>query len=428
MKKHFLLAAMMLVLLVAAAALTACNFDFGDVAENNSVDDSSESQIVTFYSTPVNAQAIAPPNDELQIIDSYTDGENNYYLLDAGQISDIYIATLAQIDYTGVPVTFSKTTTSSSTVTNSLAQTISESYSLSTSGGYKIGLSAEAQLPAVFSVKGSFEWSFSGGTDISNTKSTSSTTATAQAYGESQTISYSFGENTHSIGRYRYAIYGTVDMYYTIMTSANNDELLSWDITACALPNEYYLRSEYAADGIFNNTPQGDITFPEDFYKDLPLPTTVILPQTPEEKPENLYMEFYFDSGSLEGWEFTYETSGSELLTNDNNAFSGRGMIRLPGQNSSLEYKLNIADSAELAISFQASSRAVWAGDVIVEYSLNNGTTYTAMGSKINYSGGWTNAQYSVSEIEGNVLVRIRKMTGGVGHCFIDDIKMSIIY
>ena len=46
MKKHFLLTAMMLVLLVAAAALTACNFDIGDVAENNSVDDSSDCDIL----------------------------------------------------------------------------------------------------------------------------------------------------------------------------------------------------------------------------------------------------------------------------------------------------------------------------------------------------------------------------------------------
>ena len=66
--------------------------------------------IATFADFALQADMTAPSQGSLTIIDSYSDGESNYYLLDAGEIKDIYISTLAQVDYTGIPISFSKTT------------------------------------------------------------------------------------------------------------------------------------------------------------------------------------------------------------------------------------------------------------------------------------------------------------------------------
>lgn len=229
--------------------------------------------IATFADFALQADMTAPSQGSLTIIDSYSDGESNYYLLDAGEIKDIYISTLAQVDYTGIPISFSKTTDSSTTITESLGAIVAEGYSLSTTTGKKYNLSAELNLAKIISVKGALEWSFSNTAAQTISKSTQSTFTTVKSYGESQTISYSFGENTHAKGKYRYAIYGVVDVYYVISTSLDNLSLQSWQISVCAKPNEYFVRSEYSKDGRYNNEPKNNITFQENFYKTLPLPS-----------------------------------------------------------------------------------------------------------------------------------------------------------
>jgi len=74
---------------------------------------------------------------------------------------------------------------------------------------------------------------------------------------------------------YRYAVYGICDVYFILTTSRDNQTLLDWETVVCARPGDYFLRSEYADNRIFNNEPVSTIDIIEDFYKLLPILTAV---------------------------------------------------------------------------------------------------------------------------------------------------------
>jgi hypothetical protein len=225
---------------------------------------------IVFSAVPMNAKHIASSSNGIpKVLDSLTDGTKNYYLLDVGIISDMYISTLAQVDYTGVPVTFSKEISTSETYTNSLTRAVSESITTSRTDSTKIGVGAE------FIVKGEFSWTWTGTKSNTTTKSTSTTETTAKQYAEKQTVSYQFGSNSHSVGRYRYAVYGVCDIYFIITTDKSNSELLAWETNSCARPNDYFIRSEFSGNGQFSNAPNGEIVISENFYTSLPAPENI---------------------------------------------------------------------------------------------------------------------------------------------------------
>ncbi len=263
-----------LVLAMASATLTGCGL-FGD----NGGDGKKEETTAARFSQPLNAKPVAASENggELVVLDSLTDGENNYYLIDTGYIKDMYISTLAMVDYTGLPISFSKTTTTSSSYLSSITKSVSESITVSNSQSYKVGIGVAWESKEFkvgkFSVNGNFEWNGTWTNSTGTSKSTTDTVESASKFEESQTISYSFGNDTASIGRYRYATYGTCDIYFIVKTSLDNSELLAFDTSACARESEYFLRSEYSATGEFDNTPLGEINIRDDFYKRLPIPT-----------------------------------------------------------------------------------------------------------------------------------------------------------
>jgi hypothetical protein len=246
-------------------------------------DSVSDSGLHTFESASLQAKPIPASNKGTPtVLDSYTDGNNNFYLIDVGYILDMYILTIAAVDYTGVPMDFTKTITTTETYTNSLTETVSKSIAVSRTNGAKVSIAAEYNAKAKvmgiidvgYSVKAGLEASWSVQKSWTNSKSTSNTITTAKQYAESQTIGYHFGANDHSIGKYRYAIYGVCDVYFILKTSSNNKTLLGWETVVCARPDDYFLRSEYTADRDFNTVPVGTIDFEEDFYKNLPLPSS----------------------------------------------------------------------------------------------------------------------------------------------------------
>lgn len=238
----------------------------------------SEFEVSPLKAEPVAATTQMVPN----IIDSYKGEDKNYYLLDGGYIKNTYISTLASVNYTGVPVEFSKTTTTATEILNSVTETIDSSYTVikSTDNKGEIGLSEAYPIP----IKLGVEWTISSETSTNNTKSTSDTVTSANTYSESQTISYAFGSNEADSGWYRYALYATLDVYYVCVTNSDNSELISIEANVCARENDYFVRSEYSANGDFDNTPESNVVFAEDFFKQLPLPTTItpseLLPQT----------------------------------------------------------------------------------------------------------------------------------------------------
>jgi hypothetical protein len=174
-----------------------------------------------------------------KVLASYTDGASNRYLVDVGYISDMYISTIAAIDYTGVPVDFTKTITTTETYTTSLSKTVSESVTVSHTDNTKVGVGAELKLkfPVVdFTLKGNYEWSWTDTTSQTSSKSTTDTATSATAFSTSQTIKYQIGANDkdYPLGRYRYAVYGVSDVYFILETSLDNQTLLGWETNVCA--------------------------------------------------------------------------------------------------------------------------------------------------------------------------------------------------
>lgn len=250
-------------------------------SDDNNIDDSSNnssSSNVGFENLALKAKPISPNEvSQMVILDSYSENGKNYYLLDVGYIKNSYITTLALVNYTGIPISFSKTTTNAYEIQNSVSSTISESYAISFNNGMKLSIGSSAKFFDC-GIDTKLEWNWSVGASSNIGKSMINTETSASLYSESQTIEYSFGYNEAESGFYRYALYGTLDVYYICVTDQNNETLISLDVCACARENDYFIRSEFSPDGEFDNAPEKDIVFEEGFYKDFEKPE-VIMPE-----------------------------------------------------------------------------------------------------------------------------------------------------
>lgn len=320
------------------------------------------------------AEPVAPSTDSVPpIIDSYYNEEDsrNYYLLDAGYIESVYISTLAKIEYTGVPINFSKTTTTSTQITNSLTKSIQESQSFSRQDSTKLGIGfkeeGEVGMPglakAKFTAIQEFSWTWTGTNSSSNTKSTSNTTTSANSYAEAQTISYTFGANSASIGFYRYSIYGTIDVYYILSTSSNNNTIYSWDVVACARVNDFFVRSEYSENGKFDNTANGEIIFDYDFYKNLEKPTSTktFTPPNPTVTPGGPYYVTMTRQNAKDG--NGYNTMKQEPSTNWKNVHDdfdmGQLIISNTYKNSDGSYSVVTGLKPEIGFNLQQDINAL---------------------------------------------------------------------
>jgi len=83
-------------------------FVLGSCDNQETQKEPQEKHIVVFEK-PLNAKTTPSSNTGIPVLlDSYTDNTKSYYLVDVGYISDMYISTLAAVDYTGVPIDFSR--------------------------------------------------------------------------------------------------------------------------------------------------------------------------------------------------------------------------------------------------------------------------------------------------------------------------------
>lgn len=214
----------------------------------------------------------------LKILDSMTDGEKNYYLLDVGYIKDLYLSTIATVNYTGVPLSYTLTSSSQTSYTSSLTESVSKSVTVSDSNQHTVGLSKGIRFGiksiADVSIQANYEWSGTWTNSETSGKSIENTETGAREYAKSQTYSFNFGKDTDPKGKYRYALYGVCDIYFVVTTNRNNTELIDWEAQSCARPGEYMISVEFTESNTeFINDTEGTIDIRDDFYKALPLPT-----------------------------------------------------------------------------------------------------------------------------------------------------------
>lgn len=213
------------------------------------------------------------------VLDSFKDGTKNYYLIDVGYIRNIYISTVADTSYNGMtPMNLSKTTITENTVTEAMTETISESVTVSNTQTHKAGIQTawESKFPKFgkFSVKLNYTWTGSWTNSTTSTKLKETSLSAINTYVESSTTSFTVGEHGEPKGHYRYALYAVCDVYFVVSTSLDNQQLISWDTVACVREGSYIHHFDFSENGNFDNSPQdNEITFAEEFYKSLPLPS-----------------------------------------------------------------------------------------------------------------------------------------------------------
>jgi hypothetical protein len=220
------------------------------------------------------------------VVGSYSDGDRNYYLIDVGYIRNVYVSTAAIVHYNGMtPMSFSRTLITENTVTNALTKTASDSITISDTQSRKTSVETayENSIPfaGTFSAKLGVEWERSWNNTNTYARSTETSVSTTIATSETTNISFTVGENGEPAGWHRYALYAVCDVYFIISTSLNNQDLKSWDTVVCVRDDSYIPHWDFSPDGIFDNSPIGEITFSEDFYKILSPPTgevPVLLP------------------------------------------------------------------------------------------------------------------------------------------------------
>ena len=309
MKKYFV-AIIAIVLACVTLTMSACFFP-----ESNNM---YEEQIIAvessdFKATSMNSEPVAASTSisKLVVEDSMTDGNYNYYLINVGYVKNMYISTVAMIHYTGVPMTFSKSYKNSSSYMTSMTKCVEESITVKESDSHTATISAswEKQFKETntFKVEGSYSYQKNYGSEETNKESRSSTIESATAYEESIKINGSFGKNEIE-GFYRYAIYGTCDIYFNIKTSKDNSELLFWETSAVAREDKYYIRAEYSEDGEFDNTPIDTIEISEDYYKNLEKPTKstakLSFSKTIRERSTKIYLR---NNNVIDTVEFTFD-------------------------------------------------------------------------------------------------------------------------
>ena len=277
-----------LIIILLALCISSCDINLSsgnpdNGSSNNPVNGVPPTPSLALRAVPVAASSSAP-----KVLDSYTDGSKNYYLIDVGYIRNMYVSdVVAPLHYNGItPMSLSRTTVTSTTIAEAMRDTITNSITQSNTQSGKVGLDVAwkntlgiGKLESQWSVGLKLEWSGSWTNSNTTTRSTETSITETRSRSESVSISFTIGNNGEPAGYYRYALYSVSDVYFILSTSLDNQELLSWDTVACVRDVSFLPHLDYEVDGNFDNSPTtgNDITFTEDFYKNLPKPSAVLV-------------------------------------------------------------------------------------------------------------------------------------------------------
>jgi uncharacterized repeat protein (TIGR02543 family) len=207
-------------------------------------------------------RAIAEPKSLIgkpEPIDSYTDGEYNYYLIDIGAISYTYIGDIFSAQhYNGFsPITVSMTEMNETTISQAITSTVAHTVTISNTSGETLGIEESLKLTvpytAEFSVKVNGGWNWSSTNANTAMAQTATSVSEVQRFANSITTGTTFGGHGEPNGWYRYAMYATSKVYFMITTSAATRELVSWETLVAAGAMVSHL--DYSPDGIFDNSP-----------------------------------------------------------------------------------------------------------------------------------------------------------------------------
>jgi hypothetical protein len=226
-------------------------------------------------------ETVANTSPEPEIIDSYTDGTYNYYLIHPGYVKLVPIAYGAADDYNGVTpieVSFSRTEEIGSIVTNSVTSCVSRTVTNSNTQEFSAGLKVGTTFAGVVDAELEAKWKGSWTNAEAKSYSTTSTHTTAESYAtkNTDTKKYTIGNNGEAVGKYRHTLIATCDIYLFLKLNANNTQVVEALTSAYARQASYTYVIDYDPDtsGEFKkNSSSNSIKVDPDFYKTLRVPT-----------------------------------------------------------------------------------------------------------------------------------------------------------
>ncbi|MDR0695951.1 MAG: hypothetical protein LBF68_00190 [Christensenellaceae bacterium] len=262
----------------------------------------------------------------VEVVDSYSDGVVNYYIVKAGHIQNTHIATTQILYYNGVtPITSTTVTVTEKSISNKLVDTATSSsrFTDSTSsdigGSIGGGVSIETEVGFIVSTKQSFEflvegtynYTSSSESESENSSSTETSFEEIMTTAVESSVSFTVGGNGEKAGWYRYGMYAVADLYYVVTTSLDNQELIGWSTSTCVRSNSILPYLEYSANGKFDNTPDINdiIMVADEFWTRLPLPKNSLADTYKRRFSAGGYHSLWIDtSGQL--WAFGYNGNG----------------------------------------------------------------------------------------------------------------------
>jgi alpha-tubulin suppressor-like RCC1 family protein len=316
-------------LIFCFSALASCN--------NDNIKDNTGNAKEPLRAKPV---AAAPPPGELiidedgteyeslgvEVVDSYSDGIVNYYIVKAGHIQNTHIATTNILYYNGVtPITSTTVTVTEKSIGNKLVDTATSSSRFASSsssdigGSIGAGVSIETEVGFIVSMKQSFEFlvegsfNYTSSSESENESSSSTETSFEKIITTAveNSTSFTVGENGEKAGWYRYGLYAVADLYYVINTSLDNKELIGWSTSTCVRSNSILPYLEYSENGKFDNAPNINdiIMVADEFWTKLPLPKNSLADTYKRRFSAGENHSLWIDtSGQL--WAFGYNGNG----------------------------------------------------------------------------------------------------------------------
>jgi uncharacterized repeat protein (TIGR02543 family) len=243
------------------------------------------------------APVAASTTSEPEVLEYLKSGNSNYYLVNVGVIHNMYISTIASLFYNGsTPMSWSKTVSSSTTITNALTETASKSVATTNTQGGKASLSFKSH-----GVDLGGEWTGSWGKTTSTHQSVETSFTEIRQTSDSETLSFTVGGNGEPTGYHRYALYGTADLYFIVETSTDKQTLKGLSSVVCVRDSSLFTKWDFS-DGSgggpnWDNSPVEEIVFPYGFH------TRLAEPLPPDDKP-TMPIESKFEAIRVATWEF----------------------------------------------------------------------------------------------------------------------------
>jgi hypothetical protein len=248
----------------------------------------------------------------------------DYYLYYMGYVKSVPVAYKTAYRYGGttpITITYEKSWITEEAIVESMTTAREETWNVdaSATAGVEIGGQAGLAPFATTSIKVSVSATIGSG--YAETISTSNTyeTSKTKIEGETETISATVGGHGESTGVYRYALFGTTDVYCLFAVDPSSREIQSINVSNLARAASYAWGIDYSADELFGKTGTGDLfEVPDIDFSEIARPTESLEAPPAPPPPEKIQTSF-------SDWTGTKQTGASQTNGGDADIGSEKG-------------------------------------------------------------------------------------------------------